>query len=213
MSKLRIGITQNIIQGINSTDFFWGLEAVWSLFAQDLDLNLVPILPNKYFSDGSYFDGYILSGGKMSHEISDHSNPLFQYCKTREQLERDLLKCSIKNHKPVLGVCRGFQIVNLFFGGSQSKIDNHAGVSHSLYPTEYAADIKLPSVVNSYHNYAIRGVNLGNQLEPLAVDRNGNVELAKHENLNVLGIMWHPERDELMADGQHDFIKKFFHND
>ena len=36
MSKLRIGITQNIIQGINSTDFFWGLEAVWS-FSQEVE--------------------------------------------------------------------------------------------------------------------------------------------------------------------------------
>ena len=109
----------------------------------------------------------------------------------------------------MLGVCR-VQIANSFLEVHNQKIDNHAGVS--TLSNNYAADI-FPSVVNSYHNYAIRGVNLGNQLEPLAVDRDGNVELAKHENLNVLGIMWHPERDELLADGQHDFIKKFFDND
>ena len=51
--------------------------------------------------------------------------------------------------------------------------------------------------VKCYHNFGINKSNLGKNLKIKAVDNNGNIEMFEHKQKNIIGVMWHPEREQL----------------
>ena len=54
----------------------------------------------------------------------------------------------------------------------------------------------MPRIVNSYHNFGIQKRTIGNGLVVLAQSEDSIVEAVQHEEHKILGIMWHPEREE-----------------
>lgn len=112
----------------------------------------------------------------------------------RDAVEQALLAHATKHFLPVLAVCRGFQYLNAFCGGSAVPVGDHVGGSHP---------VDLPDgtimTVNSYHAYGISPDGLAADLRTLAHDAAGHVEAAYHKSLPWLGIMWHPERARVDA--------------
>ena len=167
----------------------------WIHFLQDL--NYFPILiPNNLKNVEEYvselkLDGLILSGGDNIGEFPE-----------RDKTERKLLEYAIKNTMPVLGVCRGMQLINTFFDGTISKNDSssHVGVNHDVEITnldfaDLLGENKLK--VNSFHNNLIKKNDIGENLMVFAQSENDStIEGYFHEKLPVLGVMWHPERDK-----------------
>ena len=51
--------------------------------------------------------------------------------------------------------------------------------------------------VKCYHNFGINKSNLGKNLKIKAVDNNSNIEMFEHKNKNIIGVMWHPEKEKL----------------
>ena len=167
----------------------------WIHFLQEL--NYFPILiPNNLKNVEEYvselkLDGLILSGGDNIGEFPE-----------RDKTERKLLEYAIKNTMPVLGVCRGMQLINTFFDGTISKNDSssHVGVNHDVEITnldfaDLLGENKLE--VNSFHNNLIKKNDIGENLMVFAQSENDStIEGYFHEKLPVLGVMWHPERDK-----------------
>ena len=161
------------------------------------ELNYFPILiPNNLKNVEEYvselkLDGLILSGGDNIGEFPE-----------RDKTERKLLEYAIKNTMPVLGVCRGMQLINTFFDGTISKNDSssHVGVNHDVEITnldfaDLLGENKLE--VNSFHNNLIKKNDIGENLMVFAQSENDStIEGYFHEKLPVLGVMWHPERDK-----------------
>lgn len=153
-------------------------------------------------------DGIILTGGNDLSNLKNAINPSTK----RDQLEFCIIKYCIKNKLPLLGVCRGMQIINFFFNGSLTKIKKHVKTHHNIV---YELDEKIRTKsVNSYHNWGIRDKNLSNELEKVAVANDGTIEAIKHKKYPIIGIMWHPERiqdefdkDDLKTIKNHFFIK------
>ena len=125
------------------------------------ELNYFPILiPNNLKNVEEYvselkLDGLILSGGDNIGEFPE-----------RDKTERKLLEYAIKNTMPVLGVCRGMQLINTFFDGTISKNDSssHVGVNHDVEITnldfaDLLGENKLE--VNSFHNNLIKKNDIG----------------------------------------------------
>ena len=54
-----------------------------------------------------------------------------------------LLEVALSTHTPVLGVCRGLQLINVFYQG-QLKIKGHAGTKHALVQEDSARDFEIP---------------------------------------------------------------------
>jgi len=135
--------------------------------------------------------GIVLSGG---NNIGDYSN--------RDNLEYELIKKSLYKKIPLIGICRGMQIINKFFGGDLKLIKNHVNTRHFVKN----ADFKLN--VNSFHNYAIN--NKSNQLISFLVADDGSIESFKHVNNFIIGIMWHPEREKNFKKFDIDLFKSFF---
>lgn len=124
----------------------------------------------------------------------------------RDALELDLLADFTALGKPVLGICRGMQTINVFFGGDLVQDwPGHSAIEgvdrlHSVQnaPSFLRELYGERCVVNSCHHQIIG--RLGTGLEVLQRAEDGVVEAFRHKTLPVWGIQWHPER--LTADCQ-----------
>lgn len=126
---------------------------------------------------------------------------------TRDALEQKLLAQFIAWEKPILGVCRGMQAINVFFGGDlvqdrsgHSAVDG-ADRLHAVQtaPSRLRALYGARCIVNSSHHQAVG--RLGGGLEPLQWAEDGTVEALRHRTLPILAVQWHPERLSGSADG------------
>ncbi|OFW80384.1 MAG: hypothetical protein A2887_05475 [Alphaproteobacteria bacterium RIFCSPLOWO2_01_FULL_40_26] len=122
--------------------------------------------------------------------------------KERERIEEYLIELSIKNKLPLLGVCRGMQKIQNYFGIKLQKVDGHV-----MDMQEIVVDGKK-RVVNSYHKYGTTETN--RYLSVLAKSYDGVVKAVNHQSYNISGIMWHPERCQPFENEDINFFKKFY---
>jgi putative glutamine amidotransferase len=190
-TKLTIGISLRIVSASGYNEKRDALSHDWTKFFNKL--GAYPLLiPNTLkdipsFLDDIKVEGLILSGGD---NISDDVD--------RDETEQQILNYSIEKKIPLVGVCRGMQVINKFFGGSIESLDNseHVGNSHSVSLNEkFLSFLQTKNLqVNSFHHNVIKQKNLGHDLEPFAVANDNTVEGFYHSELPIVGVMWHPER-------------------
>lgn len=155
--------------------------------------------------DTSY-DGLIICGGSDMHPsyFGEPINGSVKIDIERDKVEFALLEAYVKAGKPVLGICRGMQIINVFFGGGMYQhIPNaaeHTSPDCDLVHTVTAVEgSRLASLygtsfaVNSHHHQAVSTIGKG--LAVVARTDDGTVvEAVEHTSLPILGVQWHPER-------------------
>lgn len=167
-------------------------------------LGYVPILiPNNLVNIKKFINeispsGIILSGGGDPRKKD-----------LRYRTENELIKISLKENIPTIGLCRGAQAINLFFGGKLLKVKNHVRRNHRIFGKIINKD-KIK--VNSYHDYGFYNDTLGKKLNSLANSSDKVIKLFTHNKYKLLGIMWHPERYSKIRDFDKNLIKKFFKN-
>ncbi len=116
-----------------------------------------------------------------------------------------LLHIFEKNNKPILGVCRGCQLINIYFGGSIYQDLATAGFHRRLvenwenYHTAQSEESSLMRrlygenfIINSSHHQGCRKIAEGFRVSLRAPD--GVVEAIEHRDRPILGVQWHPER-------------------
>lgn len=148
--------------------------------------------------------GVVLTGGGdiAAVDQSDCS-------KKRDMFEIELLQECVRVGLPVLGVCRGMQLINHHYGGSLKRVAGHVRSQHSLdIRPKYGLECFMSCEVNSYHEYAVKDIGQG--LESVAKTTDGCIEAVISPSEKVLGIMWHPERTQPTPDGHVNFYKNFF---
>ena len=125
----------------------------------------------------------------------------------RDAEELRLLEQFTALKKPVLGICRGLQSINVFFGGTLIQdLPGHDAVDgvdrlHSVRtaPSPLWALYGGQCVVNSAHHQAAD--RLGSGLRAVQWAPDGTVEALCHRFLPVWGVQWHPERTGGILDG------------
>lgn len=147
----------------------------------------------------------ILSGGNTISKVdsSDSSSSI-----NRDKFEQDILQTAIEKSIKIIGVCRGMQMINLFFNGSVSKSENHVRINHNINFIDNFSNFK-PRLVNSYHNWCISQSDLGDSLQPLALAEDNTIESFYHKDYPIFGIMWHPERVDPYNIDDINLLKKF----
>lgn len=127
----------------------------------------------------------------------------------RDEFEFALLRESVQQKKPVLGICRGVQIINVAFGGTlyqdlNSQLDGaairHEQVPDAAFPTHYinveensfmAQSQGTHPFVNSKHHQAVKVVAPGFHVTARAND--DVIEGIENEDQSIIGVQWHPE--------------------
>lgn len=161
-------------------------------------------------------DGIIISGGSdvaPRYYGEEPSTKIPGIDTKRDAAEFELLKEACERKIPVLGICRGHQLINVAFGGTlYQDIDSQMPSGMGHHPTHINRDELFHSVniekesilskifetekiyVNSFHHQGIK--KLGEGLKGIAFSSEGLVEAVETENMEenfVLGIQWHPE--------------------
>ena len=118
----------------------------------------------------------------------------------RDKYEFALFRRFFSAGKPILGICRGAQVINVALGGTlRQHVDGHSQLHGAdRLHTVLADDALLRGLygdrftANSAHHQAID--LLGGGLRVIARAEDGVVEAVRHETLPLLAVQWHPER-------------------
>jgi gamma-glutamyl-gamma-aminobutyrate hydrolase PuuD len=108
-------------------------------------------------------------------------------CAERDGTETALLSYAHECHMPVLGICRGMQMLAHWSGTDLHPVHGHVRTRHCLAG-------EIVGEVNSYHDFALATCPEG--FEVLARSEDGEIEAIRHQSLPWEGWMWHPEREE-----------------
>ena len=156
-------------------------------------------------------DGFLFTGGQdVAPELygTKDSTGTVVSSPERDKLETLLLKKALQADKPILGICRGFQFLNAFLGGTlwqdlplqhPSEIVHKQGKPYGA-PTHQVTLIgdlktllgKETLEVNTLHHQAVK--DLSDDLVPMAVAPDGLIEAAKMKGKRfVWAVQWHPE--------------------
>ncbi len=158
---------------------------------------VVAILPNEVRAATVILEGaaiLVLAGGPEPVRRPGHRAE-----GRRQVTEVALLDLAIARGIPVLGICRGMQVINCHFDGTLKALPpghGHAGTEHlvQLRPSRLATVLAThsPFAVNSYHDNSV--ATLGPDMQVAAMSDDGEIEAIEHASLHVYGVMWHPER-------------------
>ena len=130
----------------------------------------------------------------------------------RDDTEIALLRLCIKKGIPLVGVCRGMQLLNLFYGGNIVPVQNHVGCYHditSMNTENTSLKFSFDKKVNSFHDFGIISSCLSPEFEVLA-QKDDVIEAFVHHSQLQLGIMWHPERNADFSQNDINIFRTLF---
>ncbi len=224
MDNMYYAISLSVEPGDVPRDF---LYTDYRFFFEKFGCRLV-YLPNHAGAIGSYFDdlplsGVILSGGNdLSAEFTgqvdlDIRNP----APGRDAAEKKILDLAVARKMPVLGICRGMQFINCYFGGSiTQKIGEQGGAKQPHVKRKHMIAIcdnetseflgAKEMEVNSYHHQGIKKDQVAADLKIMAISPgDGIVEAVYHPSLPLVGVQWHPEREGSSPEVNDRLIEAF----
>lgn len=173
-------------------------------------------------------DGLVLQGGADVSPLTYGETPLkpeWEGDRIRDMYEIDLLQEFVSAGKPVLGICRGLQLINVAFGGTlYQDIATQGGADHLPHHNPSAYDQHYHSItlvagsglaklypnlgnvrVNSIHHQAVKTLGKDLVAEALSVG-DAVIEAIRWKGpSSVVGVQWHPEfhdpADTSLLDG------------
>lgn len=162
----------------------------------------------------SEMDGFLFTGGEDVNPLHYGEEPdpkLGEIDEGRDQFELALFREVFKNQKPILGVCRGLQLIAVALNGtlwqdlerySTDHLKHRQETDHRHVATHWI-DVKKGSVlekiiglkakVNSYHHQAVKEIASGGEV--IATSSDGMIEAVDWSTPSqyCLGVQWHPE--------------------
>lgn len=158
-------------------------------------------------ADGIVFTG---SGCDITPEVYGQENRDAVSCdRALDERELQLFHAFFASNKPVFGICRGLQLINVALGGTliqdipkeKAELSVHAlvyqketefhpvqakegSLFHQLFGTDFTT--------NSYHHQAVKDCGVG--LIPTVTTKDGVIEAVEHESKPIFATQWHPER-------------------
>lgn len=165
---------------------------------------ITPILSDQ-IEDENLYDGLLLPGGGDISPIFYHrkNRGCQNICITEDIIQILLFHRFLEQKKPILGICKGMQLINVALGGNllqdlptknlhaydnTDRYHNTKALSGSRLHSLYGNDC----ITNSAHHQAIN--KLGDHLRITQHAHDGVAEGIEHDSLPILGIQWHPER-------------------
>lgn len=175
--------------------------------------------------------GLILSGG---HDVDPHNygeepkQKLGDIWPQRDKFDMQLLKLAEENKIPVLGICRGAQIINVYHGGTlyqdlsyrkEKTLKHNQNQTPTLltHTVKTVAGTKIAKLLgreemqtNSFHHQLIKDVAQNFKVSAHCVD--GVVEAIENEDATVIAVQWHPEMLHRVVPYQNNLFKYIIDN-
>jgi len=150
-------------------------------------------------------DGFLLTGGadiEPDRYGAESETDLYPPEPERDEFELALLEGAISGGVPVLGICRGHQLINVHAGGTlHQDVPQHAVMDQAPTTETHEVTFEAGSIlgeiygasvwVNSLHHQTID--TLGPGLLATARAEDGVVEGIEHADLPIVSVQWHPE--------------------
>lgn len=161
-------------------------------------------------------DAFLITGGDDLHskwyneELSSKAGTIYL---EMDEMDKYVIEYGCKSKKPILGICRGLQAINVFMGGSlvqHIEDDSHKKISSNVeFNVVHNASIfdrvyNDNSKINSYHHQCIK--DLAPNFDICGYS-NGCIEAICHNKLPIIAVQWHPEK--IMDDESINLIKEF----
>lgn len=185
--------------------------------------------PEKAVAEACKCDGLLLPGGEdvdpafYGQTVSEKCGKINRY---RDETEMKILEAFLATGKPILGICRGVQLMNVYFGGTLHQDIGHiATCSHSdwyrknwgNHTVTVISGSKLAAVMgkesfkaNSLHHQAAD--TPAPCLTVSALSEDGIIEGLEHrEHPFCIGVQWHPEHMGAFSKLQQGLFEKFIH--
>jgi putative glutamine amidotransferase len=178
-----VGVTQRVCVVGTDSERRDCLDQAWIKFLAACGL-LPVLLPNVTdtavaLCDEIRISGLVFTGGNDLAALGGDAPE-------RDTTEAALLQFAERRSLPVLGVCRGMQVIQQRFGVSLCRVDGHVMERQVIQIDGERKE------VNSYHRFA--ALESRPPLEIWAVADDGVVKAVRHSGARITGIMWHPER-------------------
>jgi len=152
--------------------------------------------------------GVLFAGGNnVNPKLYGSNEELDDVYDVRDKTEVEILNYALKLKLPIVGLCRGFHFLNVFFGGKiYNNIKGHVNTKHVLISKNSNFD---SLIINSFHNHGVRDKDIALSLTSIAKSEDGIIEAFENKKLKLLALQWHPERD---SNGKEfDIIKNHFY--
>ncbi|MCL2522525.1 MAG: type 1 glutamine amidotransferase [Erysipelotrichales bacterium] len=178
---------------------------------------ILPVEEESYKELFSLCDGFIIAGGadidpKYYNEEITLSTGIEE---KMDLLDKAVYEFAVKNKKPLFGICRGLQVINVFAGGSlyqdlgiKNEVHQDKPLGHliNLEKNILFKDFKENKVqVNSYHHQAIKDLAPDYYID--ATSEDNVIEAISHKTLPIVAFQWHPERDDTPIN---DYVFQYF---
>jgi len=179
------------------------LDQRWTAFLKRCDC-LPILLPNDVTAAEEIVfklkpQGLLLTGGN-SMVLSGGEAP------ERDRMECHLIQIFLNFELPVLGVCRGMQVIQHFFGQELEAVEGHVTEKQLVFFNN-----NTERQLNSYHTLGIK--KMSPPLKSWAHSADGTIKAIYHSQINsLLGIMWHPERTDPFSIEDVKLFSDFFKN-
>jgi N5-(cytidine 5'-diphosphoramidyl)-L-glutamine hydrolase len=175
------------------------LDQAWTKFLAACGLLPVPI-PNVTdvalaLCEGAGIGGLVLTGGNDLAALGGDAPE-------RDAVENALLDWVQQRGLPVLGVCRGMQVVQQRFDIPLRRVEGHVAPCQAIRIDGERKE------VNSYHRFA--AFDSRPPLEVWAVADDGVVKAIRHSAEPIIGIMWHPERSAQFSPADVALFRQVF---
>ena len=129
---MKVGLTQRVDFKEDISEYRDALDQRWIIFLESIGMTPI-LIPNQLKNVDQWLgsmqcQAYILTGGNDLDGLENAIN----VSPERDKTELAILEYAKKSNLPVLGVCRGFQFMNIFFGGKLERISGPVSQSHLI---------------------------------------------------------------------------------
>jgi putative glutamine amidotransferase len=223
---LFVGISESFPMGENASKVMVNADYAYAISKG----GHIPVVIPRYGSDAMFdklvekLDVLVMTGGEdFDPAIYDEkrSPKLGTVSTSRDDFDIRLLNAARRRRLPVVGICRGCQLLNIAFGGSlwqdlpseyPANGVQHRNVNHriDIDPSSRLAEVLGTTnlVVNSFHHQAVKRLAPGFKI--VARSPEGVVEAIESSEYPAIGFQFHPEK--MLCTDKEEIFRKIFEN-
>jgi N5-(cytidine 5'-diphosphoramidyl)-L-glutamine hydrolase len=194
-----VAVTQRVSVAAERAERRDCLDQAWVRFLRACDLAPL-VVPNILevalgLCEAAPVAGLVLTGGNDLASLGGDAPE-------RDAVEYSLLELAEQRGLPVLGVCRGMQVIQQRFAVPLRRVEGHVAARQAICIEGEREE------VNSYHCYG--AFESRAPLEVWAMADDGVVKAVRHSSRPITGIMWHPERRSPFAPTDVALFRRVF---